>query len=59
MNKISSGNNKRRKLNNHNNTSKFENSFSKIIDDEIAVLNPLNDIPYALIEAVARSKALR
>ena len=38
---------------------KFENVSSEIIDYGIAALNPLNDIPYALTEAVSRSNALR
>ena len=59
QNKIKSGINKRKGLNNNNNNAQFENVSSEIIDDEIAALNPLNHMTSALRKAVERSNDLR
>ena len=49
-NKKSSAN-KRRILNNN---VQFENVSTEIIDDDVAILNPTNDVPTTLEEAAAQ-----
>ena len=56
-NKTKSSTNKRRRFNDKN--TQFENISSEIIDDDIAVLIPLNDMPTIMAEEVARSNTIR
>ena len=56
-NKIKSSTNKRRRLNVNN--VQFENVTSKIIEDDIAALTHLYDMPTTMAEVVARSNFIR